>query len=245
MDGLTADEAALRRLVGLADACELLAAATAFPDAVLARGLAEGSLAADAVACLEDCGVATERAAAACAPLRALAGCAGESLRADLARAHSLMHLRQGEGVAVWPYESAFVHVAQGRPGVPALFRAPGTLAVEAAMREAGALPANSRVEPCDSVWNECGFLAFLLGSEAAARAAGDDDAAAQWSARCRAFACDHAFLWLPAFFDALAAEAARVNAAGCARACYGAVGALGRQVMGALEEHLAAAPDA
>lgn len=241
MDGLAVDGISLRRLVGLADVCELLAAVTAFPDAALARGLAEGSLAADALGCLGDCGVAVDRAAATCAPLRALAGCGEEGLRADLARAHSLMHLRQGEGVAVWPYESAFVHVAQGRPGAPALFRAPVTLAVEAAMREVGALPADSRVEPCDSVWNECGFLAFLLGSEAAAQAAGDDGAAAEWRARCRAFACDHALAWLPAFFDALAAEATRVNAAERARACYGAIGVLGRQVMGVLEERIAA----
>lgn len=40
-----------------------------------------------------------------------------EALGAALRRAWSLLYARQGSGVAIFPYESAFVHVREGLPG--------------------------------------------------------------------------------------------------------------------------------
>ena len=108
---------------------------------------------------------------------------------------------------AVWPYESAFLHVEAGRDGEPALFRSAVTLDVEKAMREAGGLPPDARTEPCDSVWDEFMFLSYLFGSEAEALDADDAEAAEQFRGRARAFVGDHASRWLPGFFDAVARE--------------------------------------
>ena len=71
------DEDDVRRAIGLADSCELMAAAFAFPDAELAAALADGSFQSDALACLADAGAATatvDKAAAALSMARTLSG---------------------------------------------------------------------------------------------------------------------------------------------------------------------------
>ena len=143
--------------------------------------------------------------------------------------------MRQGRGVALWPYEAAFLHVAAGKPGEPALFRAPITLDVEGAMRDVGMLPEDSRVEPCDSIWDECAFIARLLGCQANALAAVDDNAARTWEERAQGFLGKHAGAWMPGFFAALAelAESEAMQYLGDdARAYYGFVGAYGQRVL-------------
>ena len=189
------EERELRRIIGLADACELLCAATAFPDEALAAALCDGSLTSDARACLADAQIDDAAGEAACADWEALAGRDAATLAASLRRTHSLLHVRQADGVAVFPYESAFRFVAGGHEGEPGLFRSPVTIAVEAQMREAGVMPANARTEPCDSIWNEATFLSFLLGSEAAALMENDLDAAGAWR-------------WLPEFLCVTAQKA-------------------------------------
>ena len=226
------DENELRTVIGLADACELLAAATPFPGEELARGLAEGTLAADARSCLEDCGVEPCEAADACAAWSGLAGQDADALLAQLRRVHSLLFMRQGNGVAVWPYESAFRHVAEGKGGEPALFRSPVALAVEGAMREAGVLPEDSRVEPCDSAWNELAFLSYTIGSEAEALAADDGQAAALWRQRSERFVEEHALRWLPAFFEAVSRALATVGPDDESRTFYEGLSAYGLRVM-------------
>lgn len=198
------DENELRRVVGLADVCELLASATPFPNENLANALADGGLAGDALACLEDCGVAHDQAVAACSSWDRLVGQSASAILADIRRTHSLLFVRQGSGVAVWPYESAFLHVRAGKTGEPALFRGPVTLEVEQAMREVGVLPRDSRVEPCDSVWDEFMFLSYLFGNEADALNSGDAEAVALYRGRSAAFAERHALRWMPGFFGAI-----------------------------------------
>ena len=83
-------------------------------------------------------------------------------LLALLKREYSLLYMAPGPDVSVWPYEAPFRFVAEGREGVPTLFRAPVTLDVERHMREAGVLPKDARREPSDSVgtssrfWRTC-----------------------------------------------------------------------------------------
>ena len=215
------NETAIRRVVGLADGCELLAAALRWPDEALANALVDGSFADDAQGCLEDAGMAPDTAAALCDRFRCLAqldptGVSADDvvsnpdaavLLADLRRAYSLAHVRQASGVPVFPYESAFLHVAQERQGDPVLFRSPLTLKVERLMREAGVLPAASRQEPCDSVWDEFSFASYLLGRQAEALMADDDAAAREWDGRAREFATDHLRAWVPDFLAATIAE--------------------------------------
>ncbi|MCI8469014.1 MAG: molecular chaperone TorD family protein [Eggerthellaceae bacterium] len=196
------DEPELRRAVGLADACELLSAATAFPGEPLAAALSGGALVDDAAACLVDAGASEDEARAACARWASLGGTDAELLAADLRRVHSLLHIRQGDGVALFPYEGAFRCVREGHGDNPGLFRSPLTLDVEARMREVGALPADARTEPCDSMWTEAAFLAALLGSRAAALEAGDDEAATAWLAHAERFRDGHLMTWLAPFLD-------------------------------------------
>ncbi len=202
------EERELRRIIGLADACELLCAATAFPDEALAAALCDGSLTSDARACLADAQIDDAAGEAACADWEALAGRDAATLAASLRRTHSLLHVRQADGVAVFPYESAFRFVAGGHEGEPGLFRSPVTIAVEAQMREAGVMPANARTEPCDSIWNEATFLSFLLGSEAAALMENDLDAAGAWRHRAQLFIEEHLMRWLPDFLCVTAQKA-------------------------------------
>lgn len=201
------DETALRSVIGLADACELLASVASFPDEALADALADGRLVADARSCLEDCGVAPEEVSAVCEPWEKLVEVDRDALLANLKRAYSLLFVRQGSGVAVWPYESPYLHVAAGKRGEPVLFRSAVTLDVERMMSEAGGLPQDARIEPCDSVWNEFAFLSYLLAGEAAALHADDEGASALSRSRVEAFADKHACRWLPSFFNAVARE--------------------------------------
>lgn len=198
------DENTLKEAIGLADACELLARAAAFPDEALADALSDGRLVADARSCLEDYGVGPEEVCTACYPWEKLVGKDRDAILSEVRRVNSFLFVRQGSGVAVWPYESAFLHAEAGRDGEPALFRSAVTLDVEKAMREAGGLPPDARTEPCDSVWDESMFLSYLFGSEAEALAADDAEAMELFRGRSRVFVEEHASHWLPSFFDAV-----------------------------------------
>ncbi len=240
------EETALRRVIGLADACELLAAATAFPGDDVAAALGDGSLVADARACLADAGLGADEARAACAAWDALAGRDAAELGGALRRAHSLLHVRQGDGVAAFPYESAFRFVRDGHGGNPGLFRSPVTQDVEAQMRAAGVLPLDARTEPCDSVWQEASFASFLLGSEAAALSQGNAEDAAAWHGRAGDFLAGHLLTWLPDLLSVTARLAAAWAEEGslpadAARYREG-LGAWGAHVADLLEAHAARA---
>ena len=125
----------VRCAVGVADACEILAVATMFPTPELAQALCDGGIQDDARACLEDCGVSCERAAQAVSVWDDFNGADQRDALSQIRRGYSLLFVRQKDGVAVWPYESAHFHRAEGKKGEPVLFRSPLTLAVEEAMK--------------------------------------------------------------------------------------------------------------
>ena len=226
----------MRKVVGLADGCELMSALTRFPDNDVAAAVASGSVHDDAVGCAKDVAAARDDVCAADED--------AEALGAALRRAWSLLYARQGSGVAIFPYESAFVHVREGLPGAPALFRTALTLRVEKTMRESGVLPKDAETEPCDSAWNEWAFLSFLLGSEAASLEAEDEEAVALWRGRVADFVRDHAALWLPDFLTRTAEEVERLAQAGkvdpAAERFYGALAAYGRLLLATLAERAA-----
>ena len=160
------DEDDVRRAIGLADSCELMAAAFAFPDAELAAALADGSFQSDALACLADAGAATATVDKAAAALSAFDGADVVGLADRMRKGHTILYLTPGVDVPIWPYEASFRYTAEGHEGSPALFRSARTLDVERHMREAGVLPKTARKEPSDSVWNEFSFLSFLYGRD-------------------------------------------------------------------------------
>ena len=120
-----------------------------------------------------------------------------DELRARMGREYSRLYLNLACPL-IYPYESAFLHVASGAQGKPALFRTRVTLDVEAQMREAGVAAADGRVEPCDSIADEFAFLSYLYGSLAAAMHAGDEGAQDLWRGRIERFLGDHVLAWLP-----------------------------------------------
>ncbi len=190
----------LRQAVGLADACELLSYTFAYPNERLARALADGTLADDAQACLSDAGVAANEANAATDGLRAWKGASIEETLSAMRKTYSRLYLAPGGHTPIFPYESAFLHVERGLPGVPALFRTSVTLDVERHMREAGVAAKSGRKEPCDSVFGEFEFMSYLHAKRAEALRCGDDECAHAWVQRIRAFEEEHASMWLPAF---------------------------------------------
>ena len=152
-------EVVVRRLIGRADSFELLLRAFSFPDEALAQALVDGSLATDVRACLLDAGAETCRANHAADSLRRWEAMNPVDLLTVMRRVYSQLYLAPGGSTPVFPYESAFLHVERGLDGAPVLFRSPVTLDVERQMHEAGVAAKNERKEPCDSIFEECGFL--------------------------------------------------------------------------------------
>lgn len=189
----------LRRAVGLADACELMAAAWAFPTPELIAAVTQGTFSDDAISSLRDVGVVSGDAIG---PVFENDAVSNEDLLAITTRGYSLLFLAPGTNVLVFPYESAFRHRALKLDGAPVLFRSPVTLDVERHMRKAGVMPTDARREPSDSVWNEFSFLSFLYGNAAAAMYEGRDEEVKLWRERVTGFWREHGSVWLPAFME-------------------------------------------
>lgn len=193
-------ELAVRRAVGKADAFELLSCVFAYPDERVARGLVDGSIADDARACLLDAGVAEDESQAVADALGAWRGADVGEVHASMRIEYSRLYLAPGGHTPVQPYESAFLHVERDLPGVPSLFRTPVTMDVERCMLEAGVKAKNGRKEPCDSAFEEFEFLSYLYAKLADALHCNDDEGAAVWTKRIKAFEGAHASAWLPSF---------------------------------------------
>lgn len=191
---------AVKKAVGKADVCELLACAFAFPSEQLAQGLTSGALADDAEACLLDAGATDDSARQVANDLRAWQGADAAELHSRMCITYSRLYLAPGGHTPIFPYESAFLHVEKGAPGIPALFRTPVTLDVERQMHEAGVAAKNERKEPCDSVFEEFEFLSYLYAKLADALTREADEEASTWEARANQFVSDHAHAWLPSF---------------------------------------------
>ncbi|RDB64346.1 hypothetical protein C1878_00320 [Gordonibacter sp. 28C] len=196
------NEDVLLHAIGMADSCELMSAAFAFPDEDLANALSSGLFMDDALACLLDADAGETALGQASAALTDFARTDAAELIEVLRKGNTIMFLTPGNDVPVWPYEAAFRYTAENHQGAPSLFRSARTIDVERHMREAGVLPKNARREPSDSVWNEFSFLSFLYGSLAAALQEGRDGDAEVWRDRIARFWDEHASCWLSAFME-------------------------------------------
>ena len=217
--------------VGLADLCEIAGAALAFPTEELTRALADGSFAADLEACFEDAarGDASARCVEALARFK---GADTTELSSLLRKGYSMLYLAPGAECPVWPYESAFRFVSEGREGAPSLFRSPFQLDVERHMREAGVLPKDARTEPADSVWNELSFISYLYGNVAKVLHEDRVTDAVEWSARVVRFWDEHASKWLPDFMRKTIEEAPRLSYG----AEYAALAGVGLAIIGVID---------
>lgn len=198
-------EGELKLVVGAADIFELLSSLFAFPTVELAQALAQGSVEADVRGCLEDAGADEETVDAATAPLGEFVGLDADELYEQLRIDYSLIYLAPGAQVPVFPYEAAFRYRAEGRGGVPSLFRSPVTLDAERMMHEAGVAPDDARTEPADSIWNEFAFFSYLFGCWARALSVeneGADDEARPWRERINAFWDAHGEPWMAPFME-------------------------------------------
>ena len=188
-------------LVGLADTCELMEATLRFPTEDLAQALIGGAYSQDALSCLRESGLASDKLSSLGQALSSFDGRNHAQLVDVLKKGYSLLFLAPGSDVPVWPYEAAFRFVASGKEGIPSLFRSPITMDVERLMRAAGVFPRDARTEPADSVWDEFSYLSFLFGSSAQALSKGDETAAQAWVNHARTFWNEHARVWFEPFF--------------------------------------------
>lgn len=218
-EGISQISDGLRRLIGRADLCELVRLTFTFPeDGRLAGALADGAYLADALACLEDAGADEQVRMHARDLLEPFAGMDAAELQDRLRKGFTILFLVPGRGVPAFPYEAPFRFVAADREGVPSLFRSPVTLDVEKHMARAGVEARNRLKEPADSIWNELGFMGYLLGRAAECLEANEEGAGCEqtredgdcglWLARADAFVDEHLSAWAPAFFAKTQAEA-------------------------------------
>ncbi len=111
----------MRKVVGLADGCELMSALTRFPDNDVAAAVASGSVHDDAVGCAKDVAAARDDGRAGdiealCEGFVCAADEDAEALGAALRRAWSLLYARQGSGGPFFPTRARLCTFARGCP---------------------------------------------------------------------------------------------------------------------------------
>lgn len=198
----------LRKIIGYADACELMATVFRFPNEDLTRAFIDGSFLSDVRSCLIDSGADVIALNEACEEFTTLEMRNEPELLDSLRKGYSILFLTPGSETPVWPYEAAFRHVASGKTEPPVLFRAPITLDVETMMHASGVSPLDARAEPADSVWNELEYLSYTYGKAAQAIYDNDPVAETTWLMNARSFVIEHAGKWLSDFMIKTVKEA-------------------------------------
>jgi TorA maturation chaperone TorD len=162
--------------------------------------MADGGFARDFLACLRELDTSKDVAAEAELALAQLAAAGDELSYASMNKEYSYLYLLMGRGTRIFPYEAAFLHVAEKRDGSPSLFIAPRSLDVEQWMRRCGALPESAGTEPVDSIFGELDFMRLLYASLANALQLGDEEEASAWQRELWAFRGAHIDAWVEAF---------------------------------------------
>jgi TorA maturation chaperone TorD len=196
---------ALKRAIASADIFALLSAAFSYPDPEFAQALLDGSFDSDITACLSELGYPAQDNK----PLKTaiLPDTTTDNLLDMLRKEHSRLFLLPGKYANIFPYESAFRHVASGRSGTPALFIATQTKDVERRMRTLGVLPETAHTQPVDSIHAELDFLRVLYASWANAILQDDEPAICAWEAELRDFRICHIDAWIPDLMNQVCAQ--------------------------------------
>lgn len=190
----------LKRAIASADLCALLSAAFSFPTRKMAEGIADGSFMDDFTVCLEELDIRVS-------PPSLSVLHETESLFSEMKREYTRLYQTPGRHQVLYPYETAFRHMADGHEGIPTLFIAPLTLDVEHWMERFDALPENFRTEPVDHVATELDFLRLLYTSYANALLQEETEAATAWLGEILNFHRQHVDSWIPEFMKATQAE--------------------------------------
>lgn len=197
----------LQLAIGLADCCELMSRAFRFPETdELARAIECGAFRDDLINCLTDAQADEEKIRAAEAEISKLEHEPFQALHEKLKKGHSILFLTPGGFPPVWPYEGPFEYVRRGNDRRPSLFRSKITLDVEQKMKDAGIRFKDARREPCDSIWNEFSYLAYLYGLKAQAQF--ESKPSNEIEEHIEIFYSSHFKLWARAFMQKTAEEA-------------------------------------
>ncbi|MDR1184073.1 MAG: molecular chaperone TorD family protein [Coriobacteriales bacterium] len=194
------DNITLKHAIASADLCALLCAAFSFPTREMAEGIADGSFMDDFTACLKELDV---RVSLPPPPIFHET----DPLLNEMKREYTRLYQTPGRYHVLYPYETAFRHVADGHEGIPTLFIAPLTLDVERWMKRFDALPENSRTEPVDHVATELDFLRLLYTSYANALLQEDTEVVTAWLTEISGFYRQHVDPWIPEFMKATRVE--------------------------------------
>lgn len=179
---------------------EFLGVVFDYPNRSVAEALSDGRLLSDCISCCIDCGVDRGSISEFENDLHGFGGTDADRLVEEMRRDYSQLFLGPGLKALVLPYESAYLHILQGKRGTPTLFRSALTLDVENRMREAGMMLEGVRKEPCDSIFYEFRFLSYLYGNLARAIQQGDGEYIQLLLNRIEQFVDDHALQWMPSF---------------------------------------------
>ncbi|MBR2834832.1 MAG: molecular chaperone TorD family protein [Coriobacteriales bacterium] len=216
----------LHRCIGLADACELLAATFCFPTPELANALVDGSYASDCTGCFADMGASRETLDSLASELEPFKEREVQELLDALKKGNSILYLAPGLDVPVWPYESPFHTMRLDPTAKPSLFRTQIALDIEALMRDAGVAYEYARTDPIDSIWNEFSYLSFLYGSLAQAIQENNTDQATEWQKHIDIFTQKHVANWFSDFMAA-SIEQATKHSYGIEYKTFARIGAL------------------
>lgn len=187
------------------DLYRLAAAAWRFPSTGLAAGLADGSFAADLLACLEETGAEPEQLEKAAAALEnASAADSGEGTAAlfEKLRTDYTVLFLVPKKEKVYIYESLFRYPADESKKDYTMFIAPAALHAEQLYKQSGLMLRSDVREPADHFATEMEFLAQLYlrcGSE-------PDDPV--WPERIELFKKTHTRKWYREFLTAVEGSA-------------------------------------
>lgn len=148
----------IENMISLADACQLLAIALRYPDEALAEGLADGSYAADLIACMRELGLD----AAAAQAEKALCGANGEGLLPAMRTEYTGLFLVPKKE-KVFIYESRFLYPKDANPKDYSMFVSPCALHAEQCYKDAGVRVRKDLHEPSDHAATEMEFMSHLL----------------------------------------------------------------------------------
>jgi TorA maturation chaperone TorD len=191
-----------------ADMYQLLAVFLRLPDQALARGLLEGSVAADLSGIFADLALPAAEGTALLAEFAAVRGAAEGDLLSELRQEYTRLFTHP-HCQAIPIYETLFLHDREKDGGNPLLFISPAALDAERCYKSAGLTRSGCSNEPADHMATELEFMMYLYCLRARGREAGDAAAQARAERGLREFAELHLQKWGQAFFECCAAVSA------------------------------------
>ena len=207
---LTPEKAeAFRKASASADICELFSYAFMLPSEEFVSALLSGSFSQDMCDCSRELLSLEDEAF-----IRTTSSLIGEldrvlepaddrtQLLFSLQAEYTRLYVVSGRAPLIFPFESAFKHVAGGHEGVPTLFISPITLDVEKQMKRLNALPENALKEPVDSMAAEMDFLRYLYTQTAHAIYHDSEETTSAWLEEILTFRKTHFDTWLDAFME-------------------------------------------